>query len=83
MTFGDNVKLTIKNPELLATRTFKGEWTLLDLSGVSELTNTNIERLVLDADLVQDLRRYGRLKWDAAARKLTWRSSDGFCVRLK
>ena len=81
MTFGANVKLTIKNPELLKTRAFKGEWTLLDLSGVSSVTG--IENLVLDADLVQTLRRHGRLKWDAAARKLTWRSSDGFCVRLK
>ena len=81
MTFGANVKLTIKNPELLKTRAFKGEWTLLDLSGVTTLKS--IGNLVLDADLVQDLLRYGRLKWDAGTRKLTWRSNDGFCVRLK
>ena len=81
MTFGANVKLTIKNPELLKTRAFKGEWTLLDLSGVTTLKS--IGNLVLDADLVQDLLRYGRLKWDAGTRKLTWRSNDGFCVRFK
>ena len=84
MTFGTGVKLTIKNPELLKTRAFRGEWTLLDLS-LSGVTTPkkSIENLVLDADLVQDLLRYGRLKWDAGTRKLTWRSNDGFCVRLK
>ena len=81
MTFGSGVKLTIKNPELLKTRAFKGELTLLDLSGVA--TVTGIQNLVLDAGLVQDLRRYGRLKWNAGTRKLTWRSNDGFCVRLR
>ena len=81
LKFGTGVKLTIKNPEMLKTRVFKGEWTLLDLSGVTNVTG--IGNLVLDADLVQDLLRYGRLKWDAGTRKLTWRSSDGFCVRLK
>ena len=84
MTFGTGVKLTIKNPELLKTRAFRGEWTLLDLS-LSGVTTPkkSIENLVLDADLVQDLLRYGRLKWDAGTRKLTWRSNDGFCVRLR
>ena len=81
LKFGAGVKLTIKNPELLKTRAFKGEWTLLDLSGVTTLTG--IENLVLDEDLVQDMRRYGRLKWNAGARTLTWRSNDGFCVRLR
>ena len=81
LKFGTGVKLTIKNPEMLKTRVFKGEWTLLDLSGVTNVTG--IGNLVLDADLVQDLLRYGRLKWDAGTRKLTWRSNDGFCVRLK
>ena len=84
MTFGTGVKLTIKNPELLKTRAFRGEWTLLDLS-LSGVTTPkkSIENLVLDADIVQDLLRYGRLKWDAGTRKLTWRSNDGFCVRLR
>ena len=81
LKFGTGVKLTIKNPEMLKTRVFKGEWTLLDLSGVTNVTG--IGNLVLDADLVQDLLRYGRLKWDAGTRKLTWRSNDGFCVRLR
>ena len=81
LKFGTGVKLTIKNPEMLKTRVFKGEWTLLDLSGVTNVTG--IGNLVLDADLVQDLLRYGRLKWDAGTRKLTWRSNDGFCVRFK
>ena len=81
LKFGTGVKLTIKNPEMLKTRVFKGEWTLLDLSGVTNVTG--IGNLVLDADLVQDLLRYGRLKWDAGTRKLTWRSNDGVCVRLR